>query len=77
MYKKLMTFCLTNCLGITNSTGLFADTLVDIVRETISTNPDIHIAKDMRNAIKFNNGTNARWVFSISRNNSRRWLGIQ
>jgi len=52
MYKKLMTFCLTACLGVTNPTGLFADTLVDIVRETISTNPDVQIARDQRNAVE-------------------------
>jgi adhesin transport system outer membrane protein len=40
------------CLGVAAAPGLHAETLVDAVRDTIESNPEVQIARDQRNAVK-------------------------
>jgi adhesin transport system outer membrane protein len=52
MCIKSFTSRLTLCLAVAVSAGLNAETLVEAVRDTVASNPEVQIARDQRNAVK-------------------------
>jgi adhesin transport system outer membrane protein len=50
MHYKFITFYLAACLGLLVPASTHGESLHDVVSETISTNPDVQIARNQRNA---------------------------
>jgi len=51
-YKLFINYCLAACLGLLLPGSTFGESLHDVVSESISTNPDVQIARNQRNAVE-------------------------